>query len=116
MHFKEGKEVKKGDLLLTIDPRPYQAEYDLADAQYQRTQSQADLAKNDAERAKRSENVSRRVDCQKKRPSRAGRQLQTRTTWKNRRSAPRDSATTLVAPSPITFVNTCHMLSLRSFL
>ena len=52
VHFKEGKEVKKSDLLFTIDPRPYQAEYDLADAQYQRAQSQADLAKSDAERAK----------------------------------------------------------------
>src|SRR5438874_5421529 len=34
VHFKEGKEVKKSDLLFTIDPRPYQAECDLADAQY----------------------------------------------------------------------------------
>src|SRR5229473_64211 len=30
VHFKEGKEVKKGDRLFTIDPRPYQAEYDRA--------------------------------------------------------------------------------------
>ena len=53
VHFKEGKDVKKGDLLFTIDPRPYKAEYDLADAEFQRAQSQAELAKNDAERAKR---------------------------------------------------------------
>lgn len=53
VHFKEGKEVKKGDLLVTIDPRPYQAEYDRAEAEYQRAVSQAELAKNDAERAKR---------------------------------------------------------------
>jgi multidrug efflux system membrane fusion protein len=53
VHFKEGKEVKKGDLLLTIDPRPYQAEFDHADAEYQRAISQAELAKNDSERAKR---------------------------------------------------------------
>src|SRR2546428_1609614 len=53
IHFKEGKEVKKGDLLFTIDPRPYQAEYDRAEAEHQRAESQADLAKNDAERAKR---------------------------------------------------------------
>jgi RND family efflux transporter MFP subunit len=53
VHFKEGKEVKKGDLLFTIDPRPYQAEFDRADAEHQRAESQADLAKNDAERAKR---------------------------------------------------------------
>src|SRR2546422_7027120 len=53
VHFKEGKEVKKGDLLFTIDPRPYQAEYDRADAEHQRAVSQAELAKNDFERAKR---------------------------------------------------------------
>src|SRR6266700_5695250 len=53
VHFKEGKEVKKGDLLFTIDPRPYRAEYDRAEADHQRAASQADLAKNDAERAKR---------------------------------------------------------------
>ncbi|MDB6025345.1 MAG: mexE [Verrucomicrobiales bacterium] len=53
VHFKEGKEVKKGDLLFTIDPRPYQAEYDHADAEYQRAISQSVLAKNDFERAKR---------------------------------------------------------------
>ncbi len=53
VHFKEGKEVKKGDLLFTIDPRPYRAEYDHADAEYERAVSQTDLAKNDFERAKR---------------------------------------------------------------
>ena len=51
VHFKEGKEVKKGDLLFTIDRRPYQAEYDRAEADHQRAESQADLAKSDAERA-----------------------------------------------------------------
>jgi RND family efflux transporter MFP subunit len=53
IHFKEGKEVKKGDLLFTIDPRPYRADYDRAEAEHQRAESQADLANNDAERAKR---------------------------------------------------------------
>src|SRR5882724_8534762 len=53
VHFKEGKEVKKGDLLFSIDRRPYQAEFDHADAEYEREVSQADLAKNDFERAKR---------------------------------------------------------------
>jgi len=53
VHFKEGKEVKKGDLLFTIDQRPYQAEYDHADAEHQRAISQTELAKNDFERAKR---------------------------------------------------------------
>lgn len=53
VHFKEGKEVMKGDLLFTIDQRPYRAEFDHADAEYQRAVSQTELAKNDAERAKR---------------------------------------------------------------
>lgn len=53
VHFKEGKEVKKGDLLFTIDPRPYQADFDRAQAEFERAQSQAELAKSEAERAKR---------------------------------------------------------------
>lgn len=53
VHFKEGKEINKGDLLFTIDRRPYQAEYDRAEAEHQRAESQSDLAKSDAERAKR---------------------------------------------------------------
>src|SRR5687767_8234630 len=53
VHFKEGKDVKKGDLLFTIDRRPYQAEFDRAEAEHQRAESQAELAKNDAERARR---------------------------------------------------------------
>ncbi|MGE4178928.1 MAG: efflux RND transporter periplasmic adaptor subunit [Limisphaerales bacterium] len=53
VHFKEGKEVNKGDPLFTIDRRPYQAEFDRAEAEQQRAVSQAALAKNDAERAGR---------------------------------------------------------------
>ena len=53
VHFKEGKEVKKGDLLFTIDPRPYQAEFDHANGEYQRALVQVELAQNDFERAKR---------------------------------------------------------------
>src|SRR5215207_10097073 len=50
VHFKEGKEVKKGDLLFTIDPRSYKAEHDRAEGDYQRAMNQAELAKSDAER------------------------------------------------------------------
>jgi multidrug efflux system membrane fusion protein len=53
VHFKEGKEVRRGDLLFTIDPRPYRAEFERADAEFQRAQSQSELAKNDFERARR---------------------------------------------------------------
>src|SRR5205814_10376137 len=53
VHFKEGKEVKKGDLLFTIDRRPYKADLDRAVADSERAQSQTELAKNDADRAQR---------------------------------------------------------------
>src|SRR5712691_2653815 len=53
VHFKEGKEVKKGDLLFTIDRRPYKADLDRAVADYERAQSQSELAKNDADRAQK---------------------------------------------------------------
>src|SRR6266404_6201892 len=33
VHFKEGKEVGKGDLLFTIDQRPYRAEFNHAEAE-----------------------------------------------------------------------------------
>src|ERR1700740_625502 len=36
VHFKEGKEVKKEDLLFTIDPRPYQADFDRTQADHER--------------------------------------------------------------------------------
>src|SRR5207302_3042519 len=32
MKFREGKEVKEGELLYEIDPRPYQAQFDAAKA------------------------------------------------------------------------------------
>jgi multidrug efflux system membrane fusion protein len=43
--FKEGTEVKKGDLLAEIDPRPYQAQYDQAKGQVNLYQAQLQLAK-----------------------------------------------------------------------
>lgn len=53
VHFKEGKEVKKGDLLITIDRRPYKADLDRATADFQKAQSQTELARSDADRARR---------------------------------------------------------------
>src|SRR5205823_14652359 len=44
MPFKEGAEVKKGDLLFEIDPRPYQAQLDQALAQVKLNQASLDLA------------------------------------------------------------------------
>jgi multidrug efflux system membrane fusion protein len=45
MPFKEGSEVKKGDLLFEIDPRPYQAQFDQAKSQVTLFQAQLELAK-----------------------------------------------------------------------
>lgn len=39
-HFRDGSEVRKGDLLFTIDPRPYQAAVDQAKGQLAQAQSQ----------------------------------------------------------------------------
>ncbi len=48
--FKEGSEVKKGDLLFLIDPRPYQAQFDQANSQVKLDEAQLDLAKTTLER------------------------------------------------------------------
>ena len=52
-HFREGALVKAGDLLITIDPAPYQADVDRADAQVVAAQARFSQAKTDYERAKR---------------------------------------------------------------
>ncbi|CAN5828709.1 efflux RND transporter periplasmic adaptor subunit [soil metagenome] len=51
VHFKEGTEVKEGDLLITIDPRPFQAAVEGAKAELDRNRTQAELARNEAKRA-----------------------------------------------------------------
>lgn len=51
IHFQDGAEVKVGDLLFVIDPRPFQAELERARAERQVTETRLDLAKNDLERA-----------------------------------------------------------------
>ncbi len=43
--FKEGSEVKKGDLLFEVDPRPYKAQLDQAQGQVNLYQAQLKLAK-----------------------------------------------------------------------
>lgn len=42
--FAEGQDVRKGDLLYVIDPRPYRAALDQAQAQLERARSEASLA------------------------------------------------------------------------
>ena len=53
INFKDGAEVKKGDLLFVIDPRPYQAELDRALADVQQARSHLELMSNDVIRAER---------------------------------------------------------------
>jgi multidrug efflux system membrane fusion protein len=48
--FKEGEEVKKGDLLFEIDPRPYQAQFDQAQTHIALDEASLKLAKATLER------------------------------------------------------------------
>ncbi len=57
VHFKEGQEVKKGDLLFTIDPRPFEA---------QLKQTEANLAKNKAQLQNARKQVERYASVVKK--------------------------------------------------
>ena len=53
VHFREGALVAKGDLLITIDPAPYAAEVDRADAQVVAAQARVSYSRSEFERAKR---------------------------------------------------------------
>ncbi|MDR6871892.1 RND family efflux transporter MFP subunit [Bosea sp. BE125] len=51
LHFRDGDLVKKGDLLFTIDPRPYRLSVDVSRADVARAKAQVELAQNEVERA-----------------------------------------------------------------
>lgn len=51
--FKDGTEVRKGEVLFVIDPRPYVAERDRARAQLAQARSQLTLARSERDRATR---------------------------------------------------------------
>jgi multidrug efflux system membrane fusion protein len=53
VNFKPGSEVKKGDVLFVIDPRPYQAEADRAEAAANSARARAELARLELTRAER---------------------------------------------------------------
>ena len=57
VHFGEGQDVNKGDLLFTIDPRPYEAAL---------KQSEANLAKDNAQLANSRKEVQRYAELVKK--------------------------------------------------
>jgi multidrug efflux system membrane fusion protein len=50
VYFKEGQNVKKGDLLVQIDPRPYQVAVSQAEATLYKDQAQLTIAKRNFER------------------------------------------------------------------
>jgi membrane fusion protein, multidrug efflux system len=52
VHIEAGAIIKKGDLLYVIDPRPYQADFDRAAAEFERMQAQLKLAQIELDRAK----------------------------------------------------------------
>ena len=55
--FTEGREVRKGETLFEIDPRPYQADLDRAQAQLEQARTAADLAEREVARAEKLVNV-----------------------------------------------------------
>ena len=53
VNFKAGAKVKKGDLLFLIDPKPFSAQLQYAEAELERAKAKRELAQNDLERAER---------------------------------------------------------------
>jgi multidrug efflux system membrane fusion protein len=51
--FPEGKEVRKGEILFEIDPRPYQADLARAEAQLEQARTASELAAREVARAQR---------------------------------------------------------------
>ncbi len=53
VNFKSGQIIKKGDLLFTLDARPFQAVLDRAEAEVLRAATKLELSKMDADRAEK---------------------------------------------------------------
>jgi len=68
VHFKDGSLVRKGDLLFTIDPRPFAAELARAQAQLAATEARAAYTASDLARGERllAENAIARRDFDEK--------------------------------------------------
>src|SRR3546814_187182 len=69
VHFKDGSLVRRGDLLFTIDPRPYQAAVDQAKAGLAAAQARAAYTASDLARGKRllADNAIAKRDYEEKR-------------------------------------------------
>jgi membrane fusion protein, multidrug efflux system len=69
VHFKEGQEVKAGDLLAVIDPRPYQVALEQAQGQLLQAQAQLAQARSDLVRyetlSKQDSIAAQQVDTQR---------------------------------------------------
>jgi RND family efflux transporter MFP subunit len=50
VHFQAGQLVRKGDVLFTIDPRQYRAQFDLATGQATQARARAEIAEREAKR------------------------------------------------------------------
>ena len=64
VNFVQGHEVRKGDVLFVIDPRPYEADLKRAKAQLAQARSQLELARSERDRAETllaSHSISREV-------------------------------------------------------
>jgi len=53
VHFREGSLVKQGELLITIDPAPYAADVERAEAQVASAQARVSFTRSEVERARR---------------------------------------------------------------
>ncbi len=53
VRYREGSEVRKGDVLFVIDARPFRAAVDRAEAELAQARAQAALARSEAERAQK---------------------------------------------------------------
>ncbi|MBS0371810.1 MAG: efflux RND transporter periplasmic adaptor subunit [Proteobacteria bacterium] len=68
VHFRDGSPVRKGDVLFTIDPRPFAAEVERAEAQLAAAESRVGYTGSDLARAERliADNAVSRRDLEEK--------------------------------------------------
>ena len=69
IHFKDGDLVNKGDLLFVIDPRPFEAQLDVAKASLAAAKTRTDLAEREFNRAEsllKRNNISRETFDQRR--------------------------------------------------